>query len=166
MVRQVNVVMLQGDHLSFLRDRGLAALGYGEPLTTLENVAGAFVMRTSAELAAQADEHLETLAMTVADGWTILSDPSGFLGWANAASFDPARKLRPWLLTIAHNVKREYWRRKGRRPEEELVLDGRRDNVISSVGVDIVTCRFLFVLSVRVLGLRIRFLFFFFLLLH
>lgn len=45
----------------------------------------------------------------------------------NAASFDPTRKLRPWLLTIAHNVKREYWRRKGRRPEEELVLDGRRD---------------------------------------
>jgi len=45
----------------------------------------------------------------------------------NAASFDPTRKLRPWLMTIAHNVKREYFRRKGRRPEQELVLDGRRD---------------------------------------
>ena len=45
----------------------------------------------------------------------------------HAASFDPQRTLRPWLLTIAHNVKREHWRRLGRRPEEPLVLDGRLD---------------------------------------
>jgi RNA polymerase sigma-70 factor (ECF subfamily) len=36
-------------------------------------------------------------------------------------------KLRPYLVTIALNLKREYFRRKGRRPEEPLELNGRRD---------------------------------------
>jgi RNA polymerase sigma factor (sigma-70 family) len=54
----------------------------------------------------------------------------------SAASFDPSRRLRPWLLTIAHNVKREYFRRKGRRPEEELVLDGRRDPSVKAHDLD------------------------------
>lgn len=36
-------------------------------------------------------------------------------------------KLRPWLFTIALNLKREYFRRKGRRPEAPLDLDGRTD---------------------------------------
>ncbi len=44
-----------------------------------------------------------------------------------AADFDTARPLRPWLMTIAFNLKREYFRRKGRRPEASLELDGRRD---------------------------------------
>jgi RNA polymerase sigma-70 factor, ECF subfamily len=34
--------------------------------------------------------------------------------------FDTSRKLRPWLMTIAYNLKREYFRRKGRRPEAPL----------------------------------------------
>ncbi|MEM9193073.1 MAG: RNA polymerase sigma factor [Myxococcota bacterium] len=38
-------------------------------------------------------------------------------------------KLRPWIFTIALNLKREYFRRKGRRPEAPLELDGRNDPV-------------------------------------
>lgn len=34
--------------------------------------------------------------------------------------FDPAQKLRPWLFTIAVNLKREYFRRAKRRPERPL----------------------------------------------
>ena len=30
------------------------------------------------------------------------------------------RPLRPWLLTIAYNLKRDHWRRQGRRPEVAL----------------------------------------------
>jgi RNA polymerase sigma factor (sigma-70 family) len=45
----------------------------------------------------------------------------------HASDFDPQRTLRPWLMTIGMNLKREYFRRKGRRPEALLVLDGRRD---------------------------------------
>jgi RNA polymerase sigma-70 factor (ECF subfamily) len=36
-------------------------------------------------------------------------------------------KLRPWLFTIALNLKREHLRRLKRRPEAELELDGRND---------------------------------------
>jgi RNA polymerase sigma-70 factor (ECF subfamily) len=31
--------------------------------------------------------------------------------------FDPARKLRPWIVTIAFNLRREHLRRRARRPE-------------------------------------------------
>src|SRR5690606_23890659 len=34
--------------------------------------------------------------------------------------FDGTRKLRPWLMTIAFNLERELFRRKGRRPEAPL----------------------------------------------
>lgn len=34
--------------------------------------------------------------------------------------YDPRRPFRPWLYTIAANVRREYWRRKKRKPEEFL----------------------------------------------
>jgi len=44
-----------------------------------------------------------------------------------AHDFQQGRPLRPWLFTIALNLKREYLRRKGRKPEEVLPLDGRRD---------------------------------------
>ena len=47
-----------------------------------------------------------------------------------AADFDTNRPLRPWLMTIAFNLKREYFRRKGRRPEAPLELDGRRDPAV------------------------------------
>jgi len=36
-------------------------------------------------------------------------------------------KLRPWLFTIALNLKREHLRRLKRRPETELTLDGKSD---------------------------------------
>jgi RNA polymerase sigma-70 factor (ECF subfamily) len=41
--------------------------------------------------------------------------------------FRPDGRLRPWLFTIAMNLKREHLRRKKRRPETELVLDGSHD---------------------------------------
>ncbi len=34
--------------------------------------------------------------------------------------FDPKRRLRPWLMTIAFNLKREYYRRRMRKPEAAL----------------------------------------------
>lgn len=34
--------------------------------------------------------------------------------------YDPSRPFRPWLYTIAANVRREYWRRRKRKPEEFL----------------------------------------------
>jgi RNA polymerase sigma-70 factor (ECF subfamily) len=37
--------------------------------------------------------------------------------------FEPGRKLRPWLMTIAFNLKREYFRRRMRRPEAQLDHD-------------------------------------------
>ena len=34
--------------------------------------------------------------------------------------FDPTRPFKPWLYTIATNVRREHWRRKKRKPESPL----------------------------------------------
>lgn len=36
------------------------------------------------------------------------------------ADYDPSRAFRPWLYTIGLNLKRQYLRTKGRRPESEL----------------------------------------------
>jgi DNA-directed RNA polymerase specialized sigma24 family protein len=36
------------------------------------------------------------------------------------ADFDAGQKLKPWIFTIAMNLKREYFRRKKRRPERSL----------------------------------------------
>src|SRR5690242_12244712 len=33
--------------------------------------------------------------------------------------FDPAQRLKPWLYTIALNLKREHFRRRRRRPEHQ-----------------------------------------------
>ncbi|RLB54846.1 MAG: RNA polymerase sigma factor [Deltaproteobacteria bacterium] len=41
--------------------------------------------------------------------------------------FRSGATLRPWIFTIALNLKREYFRRRGRRPEAPLDLDGRND---------------------------------------
>jgi RNA polymerase sigma factor (sigma-70 family) len=43
------------------------------------------------------------------------------------ADFEDGARLRPWLFTIALNLKREHFRRRGRRPESALELDGRSD---------------------------------------
>ena len=37
--------------------------------------------------------------------------------------FDTGRKLRPWLMTIAYNLKRELFRRRGRKPEAALEVE-------------------------------------------
>ena len=41
--------------------------------------------------------------------------------------FQQGRKLRPWLMTIALNTKRQYLRKRKRAREEALELDGRSD---------------------------------------
>jgi RNA polymerase sigma factor (sigma-70 family) len=41
--------------------------------------------------------------------------------------FKPGARLRPWIFTIALNLKREHFRRLRRRPEAPLELDGRND---------------------------------------
>jgi RNA polymerase sigma-70 factor (ECF subfamily) len=37
--------------------------------------------------------------------------------------FDTGRRLRPWLMTIAFNLRREHFRRRGRRPEAPLEVE-------------------------------------------
>ena len=49
-----------------------------------------------------------------------------------AADFRQGAKLRPWLMTIALNLKREHFRRRARRPEAPLELDGRHDPIADS----------------------------------
>ena len=49
-----------------------------------------------------------------------------------AADFRPGAPLKPWLITIALNTKRSYKRRKARKPEAPLELDGRRDPSVES----------------------------------
>lgn len=41
--------------------------------------------------------------------------------------FQQGRKLRPWLMTIAYNLKRELYRRRKRRPEAPLDEEPRDD---------------------------------------
>lgn len=48
--------------------------------------------------------------------------------------FRDGAQLRPWLFTIAMNLKREYFRRAGRRPESALELDGRTDPAVGPRG--------------------------------
>jgi RNA polymerase sigma factor (sigma-70 family) len=44
--------------------------------------------------------------------------------------FKPGARLRPWIFTIALNLKREHFRRLRRRPEAPLELDGRNDPAV------------------------------------
>jgi RNA polymerase sigma-70 factor (ECF subfamily) len=50
--------------------------------------------------------------------------------------FQPGAKLRPWLFTIALNLKREHFRRLRRRRETGLSLDGSRDPAVEPRGVE------------------------------
>lgn len=79
--------------------------------------------RDSAALGKLFDAHFERLFGFV---YRVLGDRSAaeevaqdlFLKVYNAAhQIDPKRNPGPWLMTIAHNACREYWRRRGRRVE-------------------------------------------------
>ena len=48
--------------------------------------------------------------------------------------FREGARLRPWLFTIAINLKREHFRRVKRRPEAPLALDGRLDPSVGPQG--------------------------------
>jgi RNA polymerase sigma-70 factor (ECF subfamily) len=48
--------------------------------------------------------------------------------------FDPARKLRPWIVTIAFNLRREHLRRRARRPETALDEDELSENLLEDRG--------------------------------
>jgi RNA polymerase sigma-70 factor (ECF subfamily) len=50
--------------------------------------------------------------------------------------FRPGAEVRPWLYTIALNLKREYFRRRKRRPQSELRLDGYRDPQVAPHGAE------------------------------
>jgi RNA polymerase sigma factor (sigma-70 family) len=50
------------------------------------------------------------------------------------ADFDPGQKLKPWVFTIALNLKREYFRRKKRRPERSLDVESAIEPAIAALG--------------------------------
>lgn len=57
------------------------------------------------------------------------------------ADFDHAQKLKPWIFTIAMNLKREYFRRKKRRPERSLDADGGVEPAVGALGAAQVEAR-------------------------
>lgn len=50
------------------------------------------------------------------------------------ADFDPGQKLKPWVFTIALNLKREYFRRKKRRPERSLDAESAIEPAVAALG--------------------------------
>jgi RNA polymerase sigma factor (sigma-70 family) len=50
------------------------------------------------------------------------------------ADFDAGQKLKPWIFTIAMNLKREYFRRKKRRPERSLDAETTVEPAIGALG--------------------------------
>jgi RNA polymerase sigma-70 factor (ECF subfamily) len=54
----------------------------------------------------------------------------------SAADFEQGRPLRPWLMTIALNTRRAWVRRRARKPESPLDLDGRNDPVAPDPRLD------------------------------
>jgi RNA polymerase sigma factor (sigma-70 family) len=50
------------------------------------------------------------------------------------ADFDSAQKLKPWIFTIAMNLKREYFRRRKRRPERSLDVDSGPEPAVGALG--------------------------------
>jgi RNA polymerase sigma factor (sigma-70 family) len=55
--------------------------------------------------------------------------------------FDPAQKLKPWVFTIAMNLKREYFRKKKRRPERSLEADSIPEPAVAALGAARVDAR-------------------------
>jgi RNA polymerase sigma factor (sigma-70 family) len=57
------------------------------------------------------------------------------------ADFDPGQKLKPWVFTIAMNLKREYFRRKKRRPERSLDAETTLEPSVGALGAARVDAR-------------------------
>jgi RNA polymerase sigma-70 factor (ECF subfamily) len=57
------------------------------------------------------------------------------------ADFDPAQKLKPWVFTIAMNLKREHFRRKKRRPERSLEAESANEPAVPALGAARVEAR-------------------------
>ena len=57
------------------------------------------------------------------------------------ADFDPDQKLKPWVFTIAMNLKREYFRKKKRRPERSLEADSIPEPAVAALGAARVDAR-------------------------
>jgi RNA polymerase sigma factor (sigma-70 family) len=57
------------------------------------------------------------------------------------ADFDPAQKLKPWVFTIAMNLKREYFRRKKRRPERSFDQESAIEPAVAALGAARVEAR-------------------------
>ncbi len=57
------------------------------------------------------------------------------------ADFDPGQKLKPWIFTIAMNLKREYFRRKKRRPERSLDAETSVEPAVGALGAAQVEAR-------------------------
>jgi RNA polymerase sigma-70 factor (ECF subfamily) len=55
--------------------------------------------------------------------------------------FDSRQKLKPWIFTIAMNLKREYFRRKKRRPERSLEASSGPEPAIGARGAEQVEAR-------------------------
>lgn len=55
--------------------------------------------------------------------------------------FDPGQKLKPWVFTIAMNLKREYFRRKKRRPERSLDAESVPEPAVAARGAEQVEAR-------------------------
>jgi RNA polymerase sigma factor (sigma-70 family) len=50
------------------------------------------------------------------------------------ADFDASQRLKPWIFTIAMNLKREYFRRKKRRPERSLDAESVPEPTVGPLG--------------------------------
>ena len=57
------------------------------------------------------------------------------------ADFDAGQKLKPWIFTIAMNLKREYFRRKKRRPERSLDAETAVEPMVAALGAAQVDAR-------------------------
>jgi RNA polymerase sigma-70 factor (ECF subfamily) len=57
------------------------------------------------------------------------------------SDFDPGQKLKPWVFTIAMNLKREYFRRKKRRPERSLDAESVLEPAVAALGAARVEAR-------------------------
>jgi len=55
--------------------------------------------------------------------------------------FDPGQKLKPWVFTIAMNLKREYFRRRKRRPEHALETESGLEPAVDARGAAEVEAR-------------------------